>query len=211
MRTRNRLLDAAQQVFSQIGYKEATILDVTEAADVSKRTFYLHFDDKEDLIEALALRELQSLRDHIENSKEHTHDLVGSQREDFKHVVLSIYEYAASNPDLMQIIFGEDGSYRLQAMTHEFTARAWDENFRQHCEWQPDAPVPRDVLAHAIAGTIHQILSWWVRVPNDYTAEQMADMCMSVLFDGMDVNMKVDQCVDEVNQEVLQEPDSITG
>ena len=55
LETRQRLLDAAKQVFSQIGYQEASILDLTEAADVSKRTFYLHFTDKEAIIEELAL------------------------------------------------------------------------------------------------------------------------------------------------------------
>ena len=67
--TRRRLLDAAEQVFSQKGYQEASVLDITDAADVSKRTFYLHFTDKEAVIEALAMRVLEELRARVENTE----------------------------------------------------------------------------------------------------------------------------------------------
>lgn len=195
MRTRQRLLDAAERVFAKIGYKEATILDITEAADVSKRTFYLHFDDKEALVEAIALRAFQNLREQVERKSEQDETL--PNREDFTNVARSIFEFAQQNPHLMQVIFGEDGSYRLQAITHKFTAHAWAENMRTHCTWHPQAPVPLEILAYAISGVVHQVLSWWINHPNDYTPAQMAAMCASVLFDGTEVNMLNDEAEEE--------------
>jgi AcrR family transcriptional regulator len=52
-RTRQRLLDAAADVFDRIGYQAARVDDVVEAADSSHGTFYLYFTSKEDLFDQL--------------------------------------------------------------------------------------------------------------------------------------------------------------
>lgn len=192
MRTRQRLLDAAEQVFGEVGYQDATVLEITEAADVSKRTFYLHFDDKQAIIEALALRSFEELRQQIEESeeKDHQHD---EMRDMFQYVVWQIFEYAASKTDLMQVIFGDGGSYRIRELTLQFTAQAWFDNFQMNCNWHPDAPVVPEILAQAIAGVTHSMLSWYVNHPGQYTTEQMAAMCTSVMFDSMDIHYEKSQ------------------
>jgi AcrR family transcriptional regulator len=52
-RTRQRLLDAAADVFDRTGYHAARVDDVVAAADSSHGTFYLYFTSKEDLFEQL--------------------------------------------------------------------------------------------------------------------------------------------------------------
>jgi AcrR family transcriptional regulator len=56
-RTRQKLLDAAEQVFAALGYHEASIVKITEAAGVSQGTFYLYFAGKKDVFDEL-VREL---------------------------------------------------------------------------------------------------------------------------------------------------------
>lgn len=197
--TRRRLLDAAERVFSQQGYQVASVLDITEAADVSKRTFHLHFTDKEAVIEALAVRGLEELRAQIETHQgDHAiYPAPEAFRPDFQRITQMIFEYAGSKPDLMQIVFGHGGSFRLQTMTREFMARAWEENLIRKCDYYPDAPVPMNALAHAIAGAIHQLLCWWFQNPNDYSPAKMAALCTSVLFDGVTVNFDQDEHKEE--------------
>ncbi len=52
-RTRQRLLDAAADVFDRSGYHGARVDDVVAAAESSHGTFYLYFTSKEDLFEQL--------------------------------------------------------------------------------------------------------------------------------------------------------------
>lgn len=51
--TRQRLITAALEVFSQNGYMDATIEEVTDAAGVSRATFYLHFRGKLSVVQAV--------------------------------------------------------------------------------------------------------------------------------------------------------------
>lgn len=50
--TRSRIEHAAMALFLQRGFDQTTIEDITEAADVSKRSFFDYFPSKEDVVSA---------------------------------------------------------------------------------------------------------------------------------------------------------------
>jgi AcrR family transcriptional regulator len=51
--TRQRLLDAARKVFYDVGYYDATVDQIVEAAGAGRQTFYFHFADKQQLLAQL--------------------------------------------------------------------------------------------------------------------------------------------------------------
>ncbi len=50
---RNRLIESAISLFSEKGFNETTVEDITEAADVAKGTFFNYFPSKEHVLGAL--------------------------------------------------------------------------------------------------------------------------------------------------------------
>ena len=48
-----RLLEAAEQVFAELGYHDASIVKITEAAGVAQGTFYLYFASKKEIFDEL--------------------------------------------------------------------------------------------------------------------------------------------------------------
>ena len=54
-RTRRRLLEAAESVFAELGYHDASIVKITEAAGVGQGTFYLYFASKKDVFDELVV------------------------------------------------------------------------------------------------------------------------------------------------------------
>jgi AcrR family transcriptional regulator len=51
--TRRRLLEAAERVFGEHGYHDASIVKITEAAGVGQGTFYLYFASKKEVFDEL--------------------------------------------------------------------------------------------------------------------------------------------------------------
>jgi AcrR family transcriptional regulator len=68
-RTRQKLLDAAEAVFGELGFHNAGIVEITQRADVALGTFYLYFPDKRsifnDLVRGLNARLRAAIRERI--------------------------------------------------------------------------------------------------------------------------------------------------
>ena len=54
-RTRRRLIEAAERIFAELGYHDASIVKLTEAAGVGHGTFYLYFSSKKEIFDELVL------------------------------------------------------------------------------------------------------------------------------------------------------------
>jgi AcrR family transcriptional regulator len=63
--TRQRLLEAAWQLFQDRGYEHTTVAEITEAADVGKGTFFNYFPTKEEIVDEIALWRIDLLGSHV--------------------------------------------------------------------------------------------------------------------------------------------------
>ena len=54
-RTRQKLLESAERIFAELGYHDASIVKITEAAGVGQGTFYLYFSSKKQVFEEVVL------------------------------------------------------------------------------------------------------------------------------------------------------------
>ncbi|TLH64042.1 TetR/AcrR family transcriptional regulator [Mycolicibacterium phocaicum] len=65
---RERILDAAEELFSAAGLKSGRIEDLAEAADVSVGAIYSHFGDKQGIVVALAERAIRQFGEVLEQT-----------------------------------------------------------------------------------------------------------------------------------------------
>ena len=66
--TRQRVIDAAREVFAERGVIGGTVEDICERAGFTRGAFYSNFADKEDVLEALVEREHARLLEHLDAS-----------------------------------------------------------------------------------------------------------------------------------------------
>jgi len=70
--TEKKLLDAARSLFAEQGFNTTSIDDITRRADVGKGTFYYHFNNQQEIVEALVKRVIGEL---IETIKKRCHGI----------------------------------------------------------------------------------------------------------------------------------------
>jgi AcrR family transcriptional regulator len=63
--TRAAILESARHVFRQRGYHETSVADLVHHADVARGTFYLYFQNKQDILQELIAAFLASLRENV--------------------------------------------------------------------------------------------------------------------------------------------------
>ena len=100
---RSRILDAANKVFAEKGYHEATMDDIAKRLGVSKGAIYLYFPSKEDLFEAMVKTAPQAFKEILYSSFGDEADPVQSATQFFDKML----KLSASNPGLSFEILSE--------------------------------------------------------------------------------------------------------
>ncbi len=98
--TRGRLLDAAEKCFSELGYHDASIVKITEAAGVAQGTFYLYFASKQDVFEALVIDLNRRVRHAVNEEAAKGKDRLDQELRGFK----AYFEFTAEHPALYRVI-----------------------------------------------------------------------------------------------------------
>ena len=98
--TRRRLLEAAEAVFAELGYHDASIVKITEAAGVGQGTFYLYFASKKDVFDELVLDLNHRVRQAMTEAASR-----GTTRAEMERLGFAGYfRFVAEHPALYRII-----------------------------------------------------------------------------------------------------------
>jgi AcrR family transcriptional regulator len=151
------LLAAAREVLITRGYREATIAEIVQLADVAVGTFYLHFRDKDDLFTAFVREEMGKMFEQIHI------DLDGQTSEDvLARVVRSVLMHAYQRRELFLIACTEgtfahaimqSAQTRLTAVLLPALQKAQEQGLLQTKDSL--------LLAHLLTGMVVQSISWW--------------------------------------------------
>lgn len=99
-RTRARLLEAAEKVFSELGYNDASIVKITEAAGVGQGTFYLYFPGKAEIFDCLVRDLNRRVRRTMSEAAEKGETRIQAELNGFH----AFFRFTAEHPALYRII-----------------------------------------------------------------------------------------------------------
>jgi AcrR family transcriptional regulator len=99
-KTRQKLLHAAEQVFGDLEYHEASIVKITEAAGVGQGTFYLYFASKKECFDELVRDLNRRIRHAMGEQSQKGTTRVEQELLGFK----GYFSFAAEHPGLYRII-----------------------------------------------------------------------------------------------------------
>jgi AcrR family transcriptional regulator len=163
---RDRLLEAAAEVFAARGYAEASAEAIAREAGMSKATFYEHFANKEEVILALfdeaAALVLQRMAESARDAPDETATRV---RAGLSAFVSAVAEYPAASQTLLVEIIGAGprAMERRDAIMDAFARAIDDENKRAH--ERRGAPRLKSLDdAHALVGAITELASRQLRL-----------------------------------------------
>lgn len=98
--TRRRLLEAAELVFAEQGYHEASIVKITERAGIGLGTFYLYFDSKQSIFEALVLDLNRRVRHSMSEAMIGAATRLDAERAGFA----GFFRFTAEHPALYRVV-----------------------------------------------------------------------------------------------------------
>jgi TetR/AcrR family acrAB operon transcriptional repressor len=193
LETRDRILDTAEQLFSEKGVSRASLADIADAAGVTRGAIYWHFKNKQDLFSAMLARVALPMEEMVRRAAdESAQDPLAALRA----CCIYVLQQTASDPRCRRV-FGivahkceyvkeqrglvkRDLQCRTQVMT--MIERALRNAVRkgslaQHVDVQRAAIG----LQAYVDGLMHN----WLLEPNGYALAQEAEALVDIYFDGL--------------------------
>lgn len=176
IRTREQLVQAATELLNEVGYARLTIKAITERADLGYGTFYLYFQDMDDIVWA-------GLYEVIERARIYTEEQISGLPSPLREYQswVHIFEFAAQSRDSIVALFGRNGSAKLLQRYQDYLSVTHEENLRLG-RYSSGLDLPPAFLAQFITGALVRLLIWWAETPSDTTPTQMADMLFEVIY-----------------------------
>jgi AcrR family transcriptional regulator len=182
-RTRTRLLQAAEQVFTELGYHEASIVKIAEAAGVANGTFYLYFAGKQGIFDEL----VEDLNSRVRHAMAEAASGAKTRAEAERRGFEAFFRFTAEHPGLYRVIrqaeFVSPGALRLH---YERIVEGYSRGLEASMERGEIASGDPEVLAWALMGAGELIgLRWILWGETDEVPRHVFEETMSFLLRGL--------------------------
>lgn len=176
-RTRRALLEAAERVFAEHGWEEASIVKITEAAGVSQGTFYRYFVSKQAIFDELVDDLNRRVRRAMTEGAVKGQTRAQAERHGFE----GFFRFTAEHPALYRVI--RQAEFASPAALHrhyERIAAGYVEALSEAMDQGEIHKGDPEVLAYALMGIGELIGMRWIlwseagEIPSDVIDELMA-------------------------------------
>lgn len=175
-RTRKILRESLLELILDQGYDDVSIQDITQRANLGRATFYLHYKEKDELLQD----SLHQISEGFLGSAA-APGALGSPLSNQK-AVQRLFELATEHYDLFRIMTIGKGSVvatrQLMAMMRDVAGQALEEV--QQDGGTPPLSGPKDFLENYLAGSLLALLLWWLDNDMPYSPAEMASMFQTI-------------------------------
>lgn len=169
-RTRRQLRDALLALVMEQGYERVTIQQITDRADLSRATFYLHYKEKDELL----ADSLESLFDELVESLDSSLIDLDWQKPGYEPSAV-VFDHVDNYRDLYSSLFLGDRSVSyVSNRAINYIAGVVQKNIESLVPQDMPSLTRIDTIAYFVAGSLFALLLQWLDSDMEETPESMA-------------------------------------
>lgn len=186
LRTEKLLMKAMLELITVKPFREITITDIAAHADIARKTFYAHYEDKHQLL-------WRSLEAQFRSLEAQTNTLnINTLLMDSKPLSYPIFKHVADYALFYRHMLTQEDEAGFVFQLWDYIAQ---QSYAKHAPLRDAAPfmtVPPYLLAQMLAGAVLGALRWWLQTDMQESAEQMAYRFSQVIAPGVLQSMGLD-------------------
>jgi AcrR family transcriptional regulator len=179
--TRDALGDALIALMQEKPFDSITIQHVLDRANIGRSTFYNHFRDKDDLF----LSDVDDFFAFVSTALD--------RRGDKSNRVAPVQEFFAHIAEAHQFIRALSDSQKLLdvfELGRGHMARGIEARLAVLPATKSLSPVGRAARAHALAGSLFSLATWWLNHQKDATPQQMDHLFHRLVWSGLQPQLR---------------------
>ncbi|WP_458413301.1 TetR/AcrR family transcriptional regulator [Schinkia sp. CFF1] len=181
-KTRQKLLAAAEKIFGETGYFQASIVDITKEASVAQGTFYIYFPSKYDIFQELIMQMSKDFRSKIKGEIGEVKDYQQILRIGFQTFFSWVKEHRNLYSILQQALLVDENLYRSY---YRRLAEGHVRELKKGIKNGSLKDYDLETIAYCLMGISQFIGMRWVYWENADVPEHVFEDVMGMIFNGL--------------------------
>ncbi len=182
LRTRTKLLNAAEKIFGEKSYYEASIVDITQQAKVAQGTFYIYFSSKKEIFEELIKKLSKDFRNEIRIAVLNAKSIKEAQIIGFT----TFFHWVKEHRDLYKIVQQSVVvNEELHQWYYERIAQGYIKGLEDAMKGGEVRKFNPETVAYALMGISSFIGMRWVYWENSDVPDRVLEEAINVIFEGI--------------------------
>ncbi len=173
-KTRAAIFAAFSDLLIKKKYNRITVQDIIDRANVGRSTFYLHFETKDGLLDAMC----KQIFEHVFSDsigEEQTHDF-SNKGDTIRHQLTHVLYHIDDNKRDFKAILSCDSDAILIDYFGKYLRAVFADVLHVS-----ERTIPVDYLLNHRVNSFIDTVKWWLDNKKDYTPEQIIDFYLAVI------------------------------
>lgn len=182
LRTKRVIRDALTELMEEKGFEGVTVRDLTEKAGINRGTFYLHYQDKYDLLEQSEAEIINGIQILITEFKPIEAVRYTSEDEPFP-IILKLFEYFQENAGFMKVLLGPKGDAAFQVKMVEIIKKTFFKKLAEEIKIE-EMLVPLDFFISYVSSAHLGVIQHWLQSGMEKSPREMTLILAKMTFLG---------------------------
>ena len=181
-KTRQHLLTIAEEVFGEKGYFNASIVDITQKANVAQGTFYNYFPSKQSIFEELVRNMSHTFRSEIRSAIKTASSFEESQRIGFRTFFSWVKNHRNLYSIIQQTVLVDEKLYRWY---YERLASGYIKGLEEAIGKEEIKKYDSETIAYCLMGISQFLGMRWIYWEDKDVPEDLLEDAIALIFQGL--------------------------
>jgi AcrR family transcriptional regulator len=177
IRSKNSIKKAFSELLNEKGYEAITIQDIADKAIINRNTFYLHYQNKPDLLHSYMEELLDEVKNTLTLCSNRNSPLSVSKLESLMQTILE--KINDNIPFYKAMLVDGNGIHGFQSKMENLIKSTVNESLDN-----VSLAISKELLLQYVASTFMGVVVWWVQNIKSYTPEEIASQFGKILTQG---------------------------
>lgn len=180
-KTKEKIQNSFLQLLTEKHFMKVSVRDITTIAAINRGTFYLHYQDKYDLLSQMEESLLSGLELHLQCLKPDIL-LLEAEKGQISRLAVEVFGYIQINAQCFKVFLGENNHYGFHKRLKQFFVKHFGEKMIQHEMFFRNLTIPSDYISSFATSAFLGLIEQWLDNALAESPDEMADMYIKIIF-----------------------------
>jgi len=179
-KTKGLIQTSFMHILEKKSFESITIGDITKHAQINRGTFYLHYEDKFDLLEKIEKQLFEDLGNHIDELQSHYLSIQTFEKGQ-EQIAAKLFTFIELQSPILKIFLSDHGRAGFHLRFRDAFTEKVRVNLEKDESFTANLTVPMEYFLSFITSAFLGLIEQWIQNGLDKTPQEMTSLYIDII------------------------------